>query len=51
MIVGHTDPVAVLIIILMYAIPVALGLFVLYWIVRKAVCAGIRDARRNDDAR
>ena len=28
MIVGHTDPVAVLMIILMYAIPVALGLFV-----------------------
>ena len=51
MIVGHTDPVAVLMIILMYAIPVALGLFVLYWIIRKAVCAGIQDARRDNTPR
>ena len=34
-------------VVLLYAVPIALGLFALYWIIRKAVCAGIRDARRN----
>lgn len=37
--------------ILAYIIPIALGLLALYWVVRKAVCAGIRDARQDDPTR
>ena len=37
----------IVMVVLLYAIPIALGLFALYWIIRKAVCAGIRDARRD----
>ncbi len=47
MIVGGIDPAGIVMVVLLYAIPIALGLFALYWIVRKAVCAGIRDARRD----
>ena len=46
-IVGGIDPAGIVMVVLLYAIPIALGLFALYWIVRKAVCAGIRDARRD----
>lgn len=37
--------------ILAYLIPIVLGLLILYWVVRKAVCAGIRDARQDDPTR
>ena len=47
MVVGGIDPIGIDMVILLYAIPVALGLLVLYWIIRKAVCAGIRDAQRD----
>ena len=47
LIVGGIDPAGIVMVVLLYAIPIALGLFALYWIVRKAVCAGIRDARRD----
>ena len=47
MIVGGIDPAGIVMVVLLYAIPIALGLFALYWIIRKTVCAGIRDARRD----
>lgn len=34
--------------ILAYLVPILLGFLLLYWVVRKAVRDGIRDARQND---
>lgn len=48
MVVGGIDPVGIALVALLCAVPITLGLILLYWIVRKAVCAGIRNARRDD---
>ena len=47
MIVGSINVVGIIATVLVYLVPIALGFLVLYWVVRKAVRDGIRDARAN----
>ena len=39
--------VGLLAILALWIIPIALCFFVAYWVIRKAVCAGILDAREK----